>query len=178
MAVRAARHGERNVDGARPAGADLCARHGARRTRTARYSMDKWDGYAASRQRLYARLPRDEGAQPDRAVGRRARALRRGPEDGLRESAVGDGRRRVHEHVDHVRRRRDRRRRDVGADPRRTTRTSSTTARGAATSRARRRRRTMRADFKVLERVTMPDSPERIGGSLVVEAGRPGASPA
>ena len=31
---------------------------------------------------------------------------------------------------------------------------------------------TMRADFKVLDRVTVPDSPERTGGSLVVEAGR------
>ena len=35
---------------------------------------------------------------------------------------------------------------------------------------------TMRADFKVLDRVTVADAPERTGGSLVVEAGRPGAS--
>ncbi len=35
---------------------------------------------------------------------------------------------------------------------------------------------TMRADFKVLDRVTVPDAAERTGGSLVVEAGRPGAS--
>ena len=35
---------------------------------------------------------------------------------------------------------------------------------------------TMRADFKVLDRVTVPDGTERTGGSLVVEAGRPGAS--
>ena len=34
---------------------------------------------------------------------------------------------------------------------------------------------TMRADFKILDRVTIPDQPIRIGGSLVVEAGKPGA---
>ena len=32
----------------------------------------------------------------------------------------------------------------------------------------------MRAEFKVLDRVTVPDAPERTGGTLVVEAGRPG----
>jgi alkaline phosphatase D len=36
----------------------------------------------------------------------------------------------------------------------------------------------MRADFKVLDRVTVNDLPVRIGGSLVVEAGRPGSHPA
>jgi alkaline phosphatase D len=36
----------------------------------------------------------------------------------------------------------------------------------------------MRADFKVLDRVTVRDQPARIGGSLVVEAGRRGASTA
>ena len=34
---------------------------------------------------------------------------------------------------------------------------------------------TMRADFKILDRVTIPDQPMRTGGSVVVEAGRPGA---
>ena len=33
----------------------------------------------------------------------------------------------------------------------------------------------MRADFKILDRVTVADAPVRTGGSLVVEAGRPGA---
>ena len=33
---------------------------------------------------------------------------------------------------------------------------------------------TMRADFKILDRVTVPDLPTRTGGSLVVEAGRRG----
>lgn len=31
---------------------------------------------------------------------------------------------------------------------------------------------TLRADFKTLERVTVPHAPVRVGGSLVVEAGR------
>jgi alkaline phosphatase D len=35
---------------------------------------------------------------------------------------------------------------------------------------------TMRADFKIFDRVTVPDQPVRTGGSLVVEAGRPGSS--
>jgi len=34
----------------------------------------------------------------------------------------------------------------------------------------------MRADFKILDRVTVPNRPATIGGSLVVEAGRPGGS--
>jgi hypothetical protein len=34
----------------------------------------------------------------------------------------------------------------------------------------------MRADFKVVDRVTIPNQPARTGGSLVVEAGRPGSS--
>jgi alkaline phosphatase D len=33
---------------------------------------------------------------------------------------------------------------------------------------------TLRADFKILDKVTVPDLPVRLGGSLVVEAGRPG----
>ena len=31
------------------------------------------------------------------------------------------------------------------------------------------------ADFKILDRVTIPDQPIKTGGSVVVEAGRPGA---
>jgi alkaline phosphatase D len=33
---------------------------------------------------------------------------------------------------------------------------------------------TMRADFKILDKVSVPDLPARTGGSLVVQAGRPG----
>ena len=34
----------------------------------------------------------------------------------------------------------------------------------------------MRADFKVVDRVTVPDQPLRIAGAMVVEAGRPGGT--
>jgi hypothetical protein len=36
----------------------------------------------------------------------------------------------------------------------------------------------MRADFKILDRVTVQDAPIKIGGSLVVEAGKRGAQSA
>ena len=36
--------------------------------------------------------------------------------------------------------------------------------------------KTLRADFKTIEKVTVRDQPARVDGSLVVEAGRPGAS--
>jgi alkaline phosphatase D len=36
----------------------------------------------------------------------------------------------------------------------------------------------MRADFKILDKVSEPNRPARTGGSLVVEAGRPGSSTA
>ena len=36
--------------------------------------------------------------------------------------------------------------------------------------------KSMRADFKILDRVSVAGSPARVGGSLVVEAGRPGLS--
>jgi alkaline phosphatase D len=36
--------------------------------------------------------------------------------------------------------------------------------------------RQMRADFKVLDKVTVADLPARVAGSLVVEAGRPGGN--
>jgi hypothetical protein len=32
----------------------------------------------------------------------------------------------------------------------------------------------MRADFKIIDKVSVPDLPARIGGSMVVHAGRPG----
>jgi hypothetical protein len=36
----------------------------------------------------------------------------------------------------------------------------------------------MRADFRILDRVTVADAPMKTGGSLVVEAGKRGANPA
>ncbi len=34
----------------------------------------------------------------------------------------------------------------------------------------------MRADFMIIDKVSVPDLPTRIGGSLVVHAGRPGSN--
>jgi alkaline phosphatase D len=38
--------------------------------------------------------------------------------------------------------------------------------------------RALRADFKIVERVSVPDQPVVTAGSLVVEAGHPGANTA
>ena len=140
-----------------------------------RFSMDKWDGYVAARQRLYARLQETKAPNPIVLSGdvhvhfgadlkpdfTDPRSATVGVE--FTNSSVtsgGDGS-------------------DVsasGSRSRATTRTSSTTAPAAATSRAPRRPRPMRADFKILDQVTVPDLPTRTGGSLVVEAGRPGGN--
>ena len=113
MAVRAAGDARSaTLDGARPAGADVRARHGDAPTPNGRFSMDKWDGYAASRNRLYARLRETKAPNPIVLSGDVHVALRRRPEGGLHATRRSrDGRRRVHEHVGHVRRRRQRRRR-------------------------------------------------------------------
>ena len=83
----------------------------------------------------------NEGAEPDRALRRRARALRRRPQDRLHEPALG----RPSASSSRTRRSRPTATAasgaDVGADASATTRTSSSTAPGAATSPARRRRR-------------------------------------
>ena len=52
-----------DVDGARPAGADVRARLSARRRRNGRYSMDKWDGYAAVARAAVRAAAGDEGAE-------------------------------------------------------------------------------------------------------------------
>jgi len=142
-----------------------------------RYSMDKWDGYTASRQRLYARVV--ETSAPNPVI------------------LSGD----VHLHygsdlkLDYA----DPKSKTVGVEFTNTSITSGadgadvnanweairgdnphikyhSARRGyiacTATPSA------MRADFKVLDRVTVPDGTERVGGALVVEAGRPGAETA
>ena len=60
----------------------------------------------------------DQGAQPDRSVGRRAHALRVGSENGFPESRFGNDRRRIHQHVDHLRQRWNGCRRYLGSDSR------------------------------------------------------------
>ena len=141
----------------------------------ARYSMDKWDGYVASRQRLYARLKETKAPNPIVLSGdvhlhygadlkidfENPRSETVGVEftntsitsggDGADVNASWDRVRGDNPHIKYHSARRG---------------YIACTATPAA----------MRADFKVVDRVTVPDAPERTGGSLVVEAGRPGAS--
>jgi alkaline phosphatase D len=143
----------------------------------ARYSMDKWDGYVASRQRLYARLKETRAPNP----------------------VVLSGDVHVHYGADLKLDFENPRSETVGVELTNTSVTSG--GDGADVSGTWERVRgdnphikyhsarrgyiactatpaTMRADFKILDRVTVPDAAERTGGSLVVEAGRPGASTA
>ena len=140
----------------------------------ARFSMDKWDGYVGSRNRLYARLK--ETRAPNPVV------------------LSGD----VHQHfgsdlkLDFTKPESE----TIGVEFTNTSLTSN--ADGADVSASWERTRadnphikyhsarrgyiactatpaTFRADFKILDRVTIPGQPVRTGGSLVVEPGRPGA---
>jgi alkaline phosphatase D len=138
-----------------------------------RYSMDKWDGFTASRSRLYARLK--ETRAPNPVV------------------LSGD----VHVHygsdlkLDYA----DPDSEIVGAEFTNTALTSGGDGADVAGNwevirgdnphikyhSARRgyiactaTPTTMRADFKIMERVSVRDEPVRVGGSLVVEAGRAG----
>jgi alkaline phosphatase D len=151
------------------------ARDNQRAAPNGRYSMDKWDGYVASRQRLYARLEQTKAPNPIVLSGdvhvhygadlkldfENPRSETVGVEftntsvtsggDGADVSATWERMRGDNPHIKYHSARRG---------------YIACTATPA----------TMRADFKVVDRVTVPDAPERTGGSLVVEAGRPGAS--
>ena len=142
---------------------------------TAQFSMDKWDGYVAARQRLYNRLLETKAPNPI--------------------VLSGD----VHQHygadlkLDFA----DPRSATVGVEF--TNSSVTTTGDGADVGFAWEATRgdnphikyhssrrgyisctatpaEMRADFKILEKVSVPDLPARIGGSLVVHAGRPGSN--
>jgi alkaline phosphatase D len=142
-----------------------------------RFSMDKWDGYVASRNRLYARLK--EARAPNPVV------------------LSGD----VHQHygsdlkLDFTKPESE----TIGVEFTNTSLTSGSDGTDVAGGWERTRsdnphikyhsnRRgyiactataaQMRADFKILDRVTVRDEPVRVGGSLVVESGRPGAGTA
>ena len=151
------------------------ARDNMRVAPNGRYSMDKWDGYVASRDRLYARLKETKAPNP----------------------IVLSGDVHVHYGADLKRDFANPKSDTVGVELTNTSITSGGDGADVAATWERVRgdnphikyhsaRRgyvactvtptTMRADFKVLDRVTVPDAPERVGGSLVVEAGRPGAS--
>jgi alkaline phosphatase D len=140
-----------------------------------RYSMDKWDGYVASRERLYARLKETKAPNPIVLSGdvhlhygadlkidfANPKSETVGVEftntsvssgaDGADVSATWERIRGDNPHIKYHSARRG---------------YISCTATPAA----------MRADFKILDRVTVPGAASRTGGTLVVEAGRPGAS--
>jgi alkaline phosphatase D len=138
------------------------------------FSMDKWDGYVAARQRLYARLQETKAPNPVVLSGdvhshyaadlkldyANPRSATLGVEftnssitsggDGSEVSFAWDDIHRDNPHIKYHSARRG----YVAC---------------MATPSA------MRAEFKVLDRVTIPDQPARLGGAVVVEAGRPGS---
>ncbi len=138
-----------------------------------RFSMDKWDGYTSARQRLFNRLRETKAPNP----------------------VVLSGDVHVHYGADLKMDFRNEASQAIGVELTNTSVTSgSDGAEVAANWEAVRganphikyhsaRRgyiactaspREMRADFKVLDRVTVPDSPGRVGGTLVVEVGKSG----
>jgi alkaline phosphatase D len=141
----------------------------------ARFSMDKWDGYTAARARLYARLKETKAPNPivlsgdvhvHYAADLKLDFANPGSEtvgveftntsvtsggDGAEVSATWEQIRRDNPHIKYHSARRG---------------YIACTATPAS----------MRAEFKVLDKVSVPDSPARIGGAVVVEAGRPGSS--
>ena len=151
------------------------ARDHVKATPTGQYSMDKWDGYVASRNRLYARLKETRAPNPVILSGdvhqhyggdlkldfTRPDSETIGVEfTNTSLSAGGDGAdvwagwaavRADNPHIKYH---------------------SSRRGYIACTATPRR----MRAEFKIFDRVTIPDQPIRVGGALVVEAGRPGSS--
>ena len=140
----------------------------------ARFGMDVWDGYPAARQRLYTRIKESGAPNPIMISGdvhvhygadlkldfANPNSETVGVEftntsisaggDGADVSANWDAVRDANPHIRYHSARRG---------------YVACTATPA----------TMRADFKILDRVTLGDQPIKIGGSLVVEAGKPGA---
>jgi alkaline phosphatase D len=136
--------------------------------------MDKWDGYVGSRNRLYARLKETRARNPivlsgdvHNHFGADLKLDFRNPDsetvgaeftnssltsggDGMDVSAGWEKTRAENPHIKFHSNRR------------------GYIACAATPS-------SMRAEFKVLDRVSVPNQPVRTAGSLVVEAGRPGA---
>jgi alkaline phosphatase D len=139
------------------------------------FSMDKWDGYVAARQRLYARLLETHAPNPIVLSGdvhqhygadlkldfTDPRSATVGVEfTNTAVTTTGDGS-------------------DVGTTWEATKADNPhikfhSNRRGYISCTATPRQ--MRADFKVVDKVSVPDLAARIAGSLVVEAGRPGGS--
>ena len=124
------------------------------RDNAGRFSMYKWDGYTASRQRLYTRLREtklDFANPKSETVGVEFTntSITSGG-DGTDVLANWNQLRANNPHIHYHSARRG---------------YIACTASPA----------TMRADFRILDKVTTADVPVRTGGSLVVEAGRPGS---
>ena len=139
------------------------------------FSMDKWDGYVAARQRLYGRLLETHAPNPIVLSGAvhqhygadlkmdftNPRSATVGTEftntsittngDGSEVGTTWEATRADNPHIKYHSNRR------------------GYIACTATPS-------TMRADFKIIDKVSVPDLPARIGGSLVVQAGRPGSN--
>jgi alkaline phosphatase D len=140
-----------------------------------RFAMDKWDGYTAARQRLYTHLKNSKAPNPVVLSGdvhmHYAADLKmnfdepRSPTIGVELTnssitSIGDGAdvsgeweamRSDNPHIKYHSARR------------------GYIACTATPS-------TLRAEFKILDRVTIADQPIRVGGAMVVEAGRPGGT--
>jgi alkaline phosphatase D len=138
------------------------------------FSMDKWDGYVASRQRLFARLQETKAPNPIVLSGdvhqhfgadlkmdfTNPRSATVGVEftntsitsvgDGSDVSPIWEETRGDNPHIKYHSNRRG---------------YIACTATPSS----------MRADFKILDKVTVPDLPIRTGGSLLVQAGRSGS---
>jgi alkaline phosphatase D len=140
---------------------------------TGRFAMDKWDGYVPARQRLYARLVETKAPNPIVLSGdvhvhygadlkldfTNPRSTTVGVEltntsitsggDGADVSPSWEDTRRDNPHIKY-----------------------HSARRGYIACTA--TPKTLRADFKILDKVTTRDQPSRVGGSLTMEAGRPG----
>jgi alkaline phosphatase D len=150
------------------------ARDAAAANPQGRFSMDKWDGYTAARQRLYERLRQTKAPNPivlsgdvhvhygadlkmdfqnenSQTIGvELTNSSLTSGSDGAEVAANWEAVRGANPHIKYHSARRGYI--ACSASP-----------------------KELRAEFKLLDRVTTPDNPTRVGGVLVVEAGREGA---
>lgn len=137
------------------------------------FTMDKWDGYVASRNRLYARLKESGAANPvvlsgDVHLHYGADLKRHFDRPDSETIGVEFTNSSITSDADGA---------DVAANWQ-AIRSSNphikyhSARRGYIACTATPQR--MQADFKLLDQVTVPNAPSRLGGTLIVEAGRPG----
>jgi alkaline phosphatase D len=149
------------------------ARDNAKANPQGRFAMDKWDGYVAARQRLYARIK--ETRAPNPLVLSGDVHLHYGADlklDFANPSSDTIGAEFTNSSI------------STGGDGGDVAPTWEPTRADNPHIKYHSGRRgyidctataaTLRADFKIVERVTVPDMPVSTGGTLVMEAGRPG----